>query len=124
MVRHSLPGHFEQLVMSAIVQLGDDAYGVTIRARVQELGERKVSLGPVYVTLDRLEAKGFVSSWLSEPIAERGGRARRCYKLEGLGERALKEAAQAGKRVWDVVEKVFGSELDPHRPQWKPARQK
>lgn len=122
MVRQSLPGHFEQLVMSAIAQLGDDAYGVTIRAKVAELGERKVALGPVYVTLDRLEAKGFVSSWLTEPIAERGGRAKRCYKLEGLGERVLQEAARAGKRVWDVVDEVFGDELDPNRPKWKPVR--
>ena len=106
------------------MQLGEDAYGVTIRAKVEELGERKVSLGPVYVTLDRLEAKGFVSSWLTDPIAERGGRARRCYKLEGLGERVLQEAARAGKRVWDVVEEVFGSELHPNRPKWKPVRLK
>jgi DNA-binding PadR family transcriptional regulator len=74
---------FEQLVLTAILTLRDDAYGVTIHAKVEELAHPKaVSLGAVYVTLDRLEDKGMVASWLSEPLPERGGRAKRCYRLE------------------------------------------
>jgi PadR family transcriptional regulator PadR len=105
-------GQFEQLVLTAILQLRDDAYGVTIHEKASELARpRAVSLGAVYVTLDRLEDKSFVSSWLSDPTAERGGRAKRCYALEALGERALQESVVTAKRIWDVVSEVWGKEL-------------
>jgi DNA-binding PadR family transcriptional regulator len=104
-------GQFEQLVLTAILALRDDAYGVTIHTRVQELADPKsVSLGAVYVTLDRLEDKGLVSSSLSQPIAERGGRSKRCYRLEALGERALQDSAVTAKRVWDLISEVWGKE--------------
>jgi PadR family transcriptional regulator PadR len=92
MARPDSLGQFEQLVLTAILTLRDEAYGVTIHSKVQELARPKaVSLGAVYVTLDRLEDKGMVASWLSDPTPERGGRAKRCYRLEALGERALQE---------------------------------
>ncbi len=102
-------GQFEQLVLTAILTLRDDAYGVSIHAKVQELARPKaVSLGAVYVTLDRLEDKGLVSSRLTDPTPERGGRAKRCYQLEALGERALQESAVTAKRVWDVTSEIWG----------------
>ena len=102
-------GQFEQLVMAAILSLREDAYGVTIHAKVEELSRPKsVSLGAVYVTLDRLEDKGFVASWLSDPTAARGGRAKRCYRLEALGERALQESAATAKRLVDSVMAAWG----------------
>jgi len=111
MARVDSLGQFEQLVLSAILSLRDDAYGVTIHAKVQELARPKsVSLGAVYVTLDRLEDKGFIASWLSEPTPERGGRAKRCYRLEALGERALQESAFTAKPVWDRIAEVWGKE--------------
>jgi PadR family transcriptional regulator PadR len=104
-------GQFEQLVLTAILSLRDDAYGVTIHAKVEDLARPKaVSLGAIYVTLDRLEDKGMVSSWLSDPTAERGGRAKRCYRLEALGERALQESAATAKRIWDAVTQVLGKD--------------
>jgi DNA-binding PadR family transcriptional regulator len=104
-------GQFEQLVLTAILTLYDEAYGVTIHSKVQELnGAKAVSLGAIYVTLDRLEDKGLVTSWLTEPTPERGGRAKRCYRLEALGERALQESAATAKRVWDLVSEVWGKE--------------
>ncbi|HEV2690037.1 MAG TPA: PadR family transcriptional regulator [Bryobacteraceae bacterium] len=104
-------GQFEQLVLTAILSLREDAYGVTIHAKVEELARPKaVSLGAVYVTLDRLEHKGFVSSWLTDPTPERGGRAKRCYKLEALGERALQESAATAKRIWDSIVEVWGKD--------------
>jgi PadR family transcriptional regulator PadR len=104
-------GQFEQLVMTAILTLRDDAYGVTIHAKVQELARPKtVSLGAVYVTLDRLEDKGLVASWLSAPTPERGGRSKRCYRLEALGERALQESALTAKRVWEGIAEIWGKE--------------
>lgn len=102
-------GQFEQLVLTAILALPENAYGVSIHTKVTELAAPKViALGAVYVTLDRLEDKGMIASWLSEPTAERGGRAKRCYRLEGLGERALGESAVTAKRIWDV----FAEEMD------------
>ncbi len=104
-------GQFEQLVLTSILALHDRAYGVTIHEKVGELARPKpVSLGAVYVTLDRLEDKGFVASWLSDPTPERGGRAKRCYRLEALGERALQESAVTAKRIWDGIAEVWGKD--------------
>jgi PadR family transcriptional regulator PadR len=104
-------GQFEQLVLTAILALREDAYGVTIHSKVAELARPKaVSLGAIYVTLDRLEDKGFVASWLSAPTPERGGRAKRCYRIEALGERALQESAVTAKRIWDSIAEVWGKE--------------
>lgn len=104
-------GAFEQLVITAILALHENAYGVTIHSKVQELAQPKsVSLGAVYVTLDRLEDKGLIASWLSEPAPERGGRAKRCYRLEALGERALQESAATAKRISDAVAKAWGKQ--------------
>lgn len=111
MVKPDSLGQFEQLVLTAILARRDDAYGVSIHSKVQELAHPKaVSLGAVYVTLDRLEDKGLVSSWLTDPTPERGGRAKRCYRLEGLGERALEESAVTAKRMWDGIVEVWGKE--------------
>src|SRR5580704_17994570 len=104
-------GQFEQLVLTAVLSLKEDAYGVTIHEKVGELARPKsISLGAVYVTLDRLEDKGLLSSWLSEPTAERGGRAKRCYRMEALGERALQESAATAKRIWDTMLEVLGKD--------------
>jgi DNA-binding PadR family transcriptional regulator len=104
-------GQFEQLVLTAILTLHEDAYGVTIHSKVEELTRPKaVALGAVYVTLDRLEDKGLVQSWLSDPTPERGGRAKRYYRLEALGERALEESAVTAKRIWDGIVEVWGKD--------------
>lgn len=102
-------GQFEQLVLTAIVSLGDNAYGVTIQEKVEKLAHpKRISLGAVYVTLDRLEEKALVSSRLSDPTPERGGRAKRCYRLEAAGERALQESAATARRMWDALTAVWG----------------
>ena len=102
-------GQFEQLILTAILTLRDDAYGVSIHAKAQELARPKeISLGAVYVTLDRLEDKGYLSSWLADPTPERGGRAKRFYRLEALGERVLNDSAITAKRVWQEVGRVRG----------------
>ena len=79
-------GTFEQLVLTAVLALGDLAYGVTIHARVRQLAHpRNASLGAVYVTLDRLEDKRLLSSRLSDPTPERGGRAKRFFRVTAKG---------------------------------------
>ena len=116
-------GQFEQIVLTAVLALGDNAYGVTIHGHVEQLSQpKRVSLGAVYATLDRLEDKGFVTSWLSEPTAERGGRSKRHYRLEAAGELALHESTIAAKRICDTVERFWGANAwNPKK--WKPARQ-
>jgi PadR family transcriptional regulator, regulatory protein PadR len=111
MGRQDSIGQFEQLVLTAILTLRDRAYGVTIHSKVEELSRPKtVLLGAIYVTLDRLEDKGFVASWLSDPTPERGGRSKRFYRLEALGERALEESAVTAKRIWDSITEVWGKD--------------
>jgi len=118
MTRKESCGQFEQIVLTAILALGDNAYGITIHKKVQELSKPKpVTLGAVYVTLDRMEAKGFVSSILTDPTPERGGRSKRCYRLENAGERALRESAVVVQRMWDVLREEWGSLRDG---KWKP----
>jgi PadR family transcriptional regulator, regulatory protein PadR len=109
MARPDSLGQLEQLVLTAVLTLREEAYGVSIQSRVQALAQPKaVSLGAVYVALDRLEDKGFVSSWLSDPTPERGGRAKRCYRLEAAGERVLQESAVTAKRMWDLLVERWG----------------
>ena len=109
MAKHETLGQFEQLVLTAILLLRDNAYGVTIHGKVQELTRPKtVSPGAIYVTLDRLEDKGMVMSWLSDPTPERGGRAKRCYRIEALGEQALQESAVTARRIWESITEVWG----------------
>jgi DNA-binding PadR family transcriptional regulator len=105
---HAL-GQFEQIVLTAILALDNNAYGVTIHAKVEELSKpRKVARGAVYATLDRMEDKGLIASWLSDPTPERGGRSRRHYQLEKSGEKALREAAKTAQRLIDTIAQGLG----------------
>ena len=125
-MRESL-GQFEQIILTAILSLRDRAYGVTIHEKAVQLAEpKRISMGAVYVTLDRLEDKGFISSRLSDPTPERGGRSKRLYHLEALGERALEESAATAKRVWETVAEIWGdlAEGVRRRPKWSPVRPK
>jgi len=83
---------FEQLVLLAILHLGENAYGMTIRREIEDRTERRTSLGAVYTTLERLEKKGYVSSWKGSPAPERGGRSKRLFKVQPLGKAALRNS--------------------------------
>ena len=108
-------GQFEQIVLTAILALDGNAYGVTIHAKVEELSHpKKIARGAVYATLDRMEDKGLISSWLSEPTKERGGRSRRHYRLEKSGEKALKESARTAQRLIETITRSLGGLA------WKP----
>jgi len=118
-------GRFEQIVLTAILSLRDEAYGVTIHEKAADLiTPRKISPGAVYVTLDCLEDQGLISSRLADPTPERGERSKRYYRLEALGERALEESAATSKRVWEAVAEIWGdiAEGVGKRPKWNPAR--
>ena len=101
MCKGSYLGEFEQLVLVALLRLGDNAYGMKIRQELAQRAEREVAIGAVYATLDRLHAKGLVTSWNGEATPERGGRAKRYFKLTAEGERALRASRTAWARMWD-----------------------
>src|ERR1700709_2538871 len=102
-------GQFEQIVLTAVLALDDNAYGVTIHAKVEELSRpKKVTRGAVYATLDRMEDKSLIASWLSEPTGMRGGRSRRHYRLEKSGQQALRESAVTARRLFDVIAQNLG----------------
>lgn len=82
-------GDFEQRILFALIHLGADAYGVTIRNEIEGRTGRAVSAGALYTALDRLEKRGMVSSHLGDPTPERGGKRKRLYTVEPAGERAL-----------------------------------
>ena len=88
-------GEFEQLVLLAVVRLGDTAYGVSIAAEITDRTGREASLGAVYKTLERLEDKGLVSGRVGAPTAERGGRRKKHYRVLATGRRALEQSVQA-----------------------------
>jgi DNA-binding PadR family transcriptional regulator len=88
-------GEFEQLVLMAILRLEDDAYGATARRDIEARTGRRLSISAVYTTLDRLEQKGCVRSWVGDPTPQRGGRRRKHFELLPLGARALKTAYRA-----------------------------
>jgi PadR family transcriptional regulator PadR len=100
----NLPGEFEQIVLLAILRLKDGAYGVPIRTEIQKRARRSVSIGALYSTLDRLEAKGLVSSSFSDPRPERGGRARRYFQVEPPGIKELERTCDAFIMMWDGVD--------------------
>ena len=88
-------GEFEFLILSAAAHLGEEAYGAAMRKVIETKGGRTCSLGALYITLDRLEAKGLVKTWMSAPTQQRGGRAKRIVRVTGEGVRAAREFYQA-----------------------------
>ena len=93
-------GALEQMVLLAILHLDGDVYGVPIVEEIERRTGRSVSRAAVYVTLRRLEKRGLVSSWMSPPTSERGGKARRCGKVEREGRALLDESRQTLSRMW------------------------
>ena len=92
-------GEFEQVVLLAILRLGDDAYGVTIRREIAKCTGREPAPGALYTTLDRLGEKELVSSAYGDPTPERGGRAKRYFTVTASGVRAVARAQRAYQRL-------------------------
>jgi DNA-binding PadR family transcriptional regulator len=101
-------GEFEHVVLLAVLRLGEDAYPVAVRDEILQCTGREVSRGSVYITLDRLETKGYLKSRLADPTPERGGRAKRYYALRPLGMHTLKESRRALVSLWRGLEAVLG----------------
>ena len=101
-------GEFEQLILLAILRLGDHAYGVTIRAELMERARRAITPGALYTALDRLETKGLLSSRLGDPTPQRGGRSKRYVTVSAAGIEALTRALRAYERLLDGLEVLRG----------------
>lgn len=104
-------GEFEQLVLIALLRLGDEAYGMAVRREIERRAERDVSIGAVYATLDRLEEKGFVRARMGEPSEARGGRVKKCFTITAAGGRALERSQQAVRQM-----------LEGLPTRWNPSR--
>jgi len=93
------PGEFEVVVLLAVIRLGPGAYGVTVRDELEEPTSRQLSLGAVYKTLARLEAKGYVTTHIGAPTAERGGRRKKLYEVVAAGRTVLARSLRDIERL-------------------------
>lgn len=109
MAKHSHLGTFELTVMLALIRLGANAYGIPISHEIKATGGKEVSLGSIYATLGRLEAKGLVSSEVGDPTPERGGRAKKYFQVTAKGVREIRETKRVLKRMWDGLRELEGS---------------
>ena len=100
---------FEQLVLLSVLRLGEGANGANIRRDLEQAASRSVAVATIYVALSRMEQRGFVRSWMSDPSPVRGGKAKKCYALEPEGCDALRDAKATLERMWQGV----GTTLDP-----------
>jgi DNA-binding PadR family transcriptional regulator len=96
-------GDLEELVLLAVLRLGEDAHGAGVRHVLNGRAGRSVSISTIYVTLTRLEEKGYALSWKGEPTAERGGKAKRHYAVTPAGVDALGRLREIRARMWDGV---------------------
>jgi DNA-binding PadR family transcriptional regulator len=98
-------GEFEQVTLLALLRLEPEAYGASVQREIEARTGRSVLLSAVYTTLDRLERKGLVASWVGEPTPERGGRRKKYYRLEPIGAEALTEALRMVRQLAAGVER-------------------
>jgi len=101
-------GEFELVVMLTVIRLGDGAYGVPVSREIEQQTGRDVAFGTVYATLERLQKKGFVSSHLGEATPERGGRAKRYFRVTATGLRTVRETKQSLTRLWQGLRELQG----------------
>jgi len=96
-------GEFEQVVLLAILRLDVEAYGVPIRMEIEKRAGRRVTVGALYATLDRLEGKGLIYSWFADPTPQRGGRSKRYFRVLPKGVQALSDSRDMFNRMWQGV---------------------
>ena len=94
---------FELMILLAILRAGEEAYGVAIAGEIERTGRRTVVMGAVYAALDRLERNGLVSSSVGDPTPERGGRAKRFFRVTPRGLRAVKQTQEALVALWSDI---------------------
>lgn len=108
MTDRSYLGEFELMILLAVIHLGDDAYGVPISRELEAYRGREVAVGSVYAALERLEAKGLVASSLGEPTPERGGKAKRFFRITREGLRQVHETRRVLSKLWRTLPELKG----------------
>jgi PadR family transcriptional regulator PadR len=103
MTNRSYLGEFEIMLLLAVIHLGDEAYGVPISRELEKYRGRDVAVGSVYAALERLEAKQLVSSSLGEPTPERGGKAKRYFRITKEGLRQVHETRRVLTKLWQAI---------------------
>jgi PadR family transcriptional regulator PadR len=103
MTDRSYLGEFELMILLAVIHLGEEAYGVPISHKLEAHRGRNVSVGSVYAALERLEAKGLVSSTLGDPTPERGGKAKRYFRVTRAGLRQVHETRRVLSQLWHAL---------------------
>ncbi len=111
MAKHGGLGGFELVVLLALIRLGEVAYGVPISNEIEASSGRSVSIGSIYITLNRLERKGLVSSTLGEPTAARGGRAKTYFHVTANGLRDVRQARRTLVRLWRGMPQLEGDNV-------------
>jgi DNA-binding PadR family transcriptional regulator len=111
MARGGYLGEFELMVVLALIRLGDDAYGVPISREIEKRSGREVAIGSVYAALERLEEKGLVASRLGEPTAERGGRAKRYFRITSNGLHEARQTQRTLVSLWKGLPELGGGGL-------------
>jgi len=101
-------GNFDLMLLLALMRLGDDAYGVTIARELEEQTGREVVIASVYATLDRLQERGLVTSSLGDSTPERGGKAKRYFRITGAGVREVRDARQSLMNLWKGLPELKG----------------
>jgi PadR family transcriptional regulator, regulatory protein PadR len=96
-------GEFELMILLTVIHLGDEAYGVPISRELEKQRGRDVSVGSVYAALDRLEGKGLVASSLGDPTPERGGKAKRYFRVTKEGLRQVHETRRVLSKLWQAL---------------------
>lgn len=103
-MRRSDLGEFEEVVLLAVATLSPKAYSVVIAEELERETGNTVSTGAVHAALQRLEQKGYVSSFLGEATAERGGRRKRLFTVSALGGRILQDVRAVRNRLWERID--------------------
>jgi len=111
MPERSYLGEFELMILLAVLHLGDDAYGVPISRELERHRGRDVSVGSVYAALERLESKGLVASSLGDPTPERGGKAKRYFRITKEGLRQVRETRRVLTELWRKLPELKGESI-------------
>jgi PadR family transcriptional regulator PadR len=111
MAKRDFLGGFELLVLLATVRLGDDAYGVPIADAIEKSSGKRVSVGSLYLTLERLESQGLLTSRLGDPTPERGGRAKTYFRITGRGLKAVRQTQRTLVTLWTGVPQLSGAAI-------------
>src|SRR5216117_3876606 len=101
-------GAFDLMIMLALMRLGEPAYGVPISREIEDASGRVVAVATLYAALARLEKRGLISSQLGEPTAERGGRAKRYFRVTARGLREVRDAQRVFTSLWNGIPKLKG----------------